>query len=229
MDKEYTDKFVPIVANIFRDKIAKMKGIDPEKVNGEALNPMIERAALDYLAIKASMYDYEDVQKMDEFDAQTMNVDGNWYLGELQCKSEDVGIHLDISRFGAEDLSDLSIQLIGQTERGETIAIVESKDGTSASIRDENGRTLRWMDGKMGYKEGQSSLTYDEMPAEDLPTIIEMYRSGRFSRDLQTAKSSNPLLQSVTSETREADMRSQEKQIATLVTDKGKEDSHIDK
>ena len=82
---------------------------------------------------------------------------------------------------------------------------------------------------------GSSKIGYEQAPSEDLETIIQMYQDGVFAKELQKAVEAQPALAGnsslipITSETREADMRSQEKQIATLVTDKGKEDSHIDK
>ena len=233
MDKEYVEKYVQIVSNIFRDKISKMKGIDLSKANGEALNPMIQRAALDYLAIRYHMFDIDEIKTMDEFDAENLNVDGNWYIGELQSTSEDLGIKMNISRFGAEDLSDLSIQLVGETERGEVIGIVETKDGTSGRISNEKGQIVQWREGRLAYRDGSTTIGYNHMPAEDLDSIIEMYRAGNFSRDLQTAAESpvldsNHSLGALTSEKRDEELSTEQKQFGSLLKEE-QENTHDDK
>ena len=43
---------------------------------------------------------------------------------------------------------------------------------------------VRWTDKELGYKEGNTTLKYDEMPARDLHSIIQLHREGKFSRDL---------------------------------------------
>ncbi len=232
MDKEYLEKYIPVVSNIFKDKISKMQGIDPSKVNGDILSPIIEKAAKDFLVLKHSMYSDPEFGMMDEFTAENLNVDDNWHIGNLQCKSDDLGLSIDFSRFGAEDLSDFSIQLIGETERGERIAIVESNDGPSGRISNEEGQIVQWREGKLVYAEGSTKIGYEQAPSEDLETIIQMYQDGVFSEELQKAAEAhsaitgNSSIIPITSGTRETEVQLQEKQLSKLIEkEKGKDDT----
>ena len=145
MNLEEQKVYIEQVATLIIKKILSMKNINPEKIDKEHLISVATQAAKDLLTINYK--NYGEFALFDEFTA--MQLENNCRVGELQAFFDEyVGTKINISRYGKEDLSDLTIKLTNEYE-DITTTVIEEKDGKTIQITNGEGKELRFQDKKI--------------------------------------------------------------------------------
>ena len=145
MNLEEQNQYIEQVAIVIIKKILSMKNINPEKIDKNHIISVATQAAKDLLTINYE--NYGDIALFDEF--SPIQLESNCKVGELQVFfNEYIGTKMNISRYNAEDLSDLNISLINENEGIKTV-VVEEKQGKTIQIKNNQGKELRFQDGKL--------------------------------------------------------------------------------
>lgn len=121
----------------------------------------------------------------DEFTSQQL--DSNCRIGELQIYFSDfAGTKINVSRFGSEDLSNLSIKLINNSG-GYSFVIVISKSDRIIQIKNST-KELRFQGGSLKISDKSGMYEFVDVRNINLKTAINL-----FNADINTLSSTNLL------------------------------------
>ena len=125
-------KYIKEVSEVFVSKILSLDNIYPDKIDKKNIVTLAIRAAKDLLDI--SYFYFGEDGLFDDYTASQLDINSS--TGELQIFFEEyIGTKITVSRFGKEDLTDLEIKLVNDSD-DYLIVLTETKKGKFIKIKD---------------------------------------------------------------------------------------------
>ena len=183
MNLEEQKRYIKEVAIVIMKKILLMMNVNKTIVDINNVRMLAKQAAIDLLNI--GIICNGEYGLFDEFTSQQL--DSNCRVGELQIYFSDfAGTKINVSRFGAEDLSDLSIRLINNSN-DYSIVIVVSKSDRTIQIKNST-KELRFQGGSLKISDKSGMYEFVDVRNMNLKTAINL-----FNTDINTLSSTNLL------------------------------------
>ena len=165
-------KYIDEISKMIVKKILSMKNINLKLVDEKLINTLALKASIDLLEINYN--NLGDFGLFDEFTIEQL--DNNCQVGELQIYFDEyLNTKIDISRYGLEDLSDLSIRLVSEYE-GIKVVVVESKEEKIIQIKNTLGKELRYQNGNVKIYDGKSMHEFVDIKDIAIGAAIRMFK-----------------------------------------------------
>ena len=165
-------KYIDEISKMIVKKILSMKNINLKLVDEKLINTLALKASIDLLEINYN--NLGDFGLFDEFTIEQL--DNNCQVGELQIYFDEyLNTKIDISRYGLEDLSDLSIRLVSEYE-GIKVVVVESKEEKIIQIKNTLGKELRYQNGNVKIFDGKSMHEFVDIKDIAIGAAIRMFK-----------------------------------------------------
>lgn len=165
-------KYIDEISKMIVKKILSMKNINLKLVDEKLINTLALKASIDLLEIHYN--NLGDFGLFDEFTIEQL--DNNCQVGELQIYFDEyLNTKIDISRYGLEDLSDLSIRLVSEYE-GIKVVVVESKEEKIIQIKNTLGKELRYQNGNVKIFDGKSMHEFVDIKDIEIGAAIRMFK-----------------------------------------------------
>lgn len=165
-------KYIDEISKMIVKKILSMKNINLKLVDEKLINTLALKASIDLLEINYN--NLGDFGLFDEFTIEQL--DNNCQVGELQIYFDEyLNTKIDISRYGLEDLSDLSIRLVSEYE-GIKVVVVESKEEKIIQIKNTLGKELRYQNGNVKIFDGKSMHEFVDIKDIEIGAAIRMFK-----------------------------------------------------
>ena len=170
MNLEGQKKYVLGVADFLLNHILSMKNVNRDMINIEALSKLCFDAACDMLYINYHYYGNDAL--FDEYSLE--QIKDNSRVGEYQAYVDEfILTKISITRFGKSDLSDLQIQLIGETD--DIVVVIHKFDEKIIVVKDGYGHELRYQKGEKSFYDGEKLHTILDEKDFSLKSAFDTY------------------------------------------------------
>lgn len=179
MNFEGQKKYILSIAEFLLNHILSMKNVVRDNVNIQALSKLCFESVCDMLYINYHYYGNDAL--FDDYSLE--QIKNNSRAGEYQgFVDEFVATKMSITRFEKTDLSDLQIQLIGETD--DIVIVIHKFDEKIIIVKDGYGHELRYQKGEKTFYDGEKLHTILDNKDFSLKSAFDTYalfKSNSFS------------------------------------------------